>query len=177
MSFTLCWWLQLCETSSMTHSPLRQSEMTCERAHELGVPMWWVCCSSLRLRWDGVCPYVGWGCPWDGCIDVNAPVWGEDAHKMGVSFEMKRCVPLWGVKVPMWWVCIKLWIELLWCVVSCLVDSVESGLRWFSRWFSCGLSEIEISWVGHPCGWAQMDVSLVAKHYWMCEIPCYIVWE
>jgi hypothetical protein len=54
------------------------SELACERAHEMGVsflsetemercvplcgvkmPMRWVCRSSLRLRWNDVCPYVG----------------------------------------------------------------------------------------------------------------------
>jgi hypothetical protein len=35
------------------------SESTCVRDHELGVPMIWVCHSSLRLRWIVVCPYMG----------------------------------------------------------------------------------------------------------------------
>jgi hypothetical protein len=35
------------------------SESTCEKAHKLGVPMRWVCRSSLKLRWNVVCPSVG----------------------------------------------------------------------------------------------------------------------
>jgi hypothetical protein len=42
------------------------------------MPMRWVCGVRMPMR----------------CVDVCAPVWGEDAHEMGVSFEMKRCVPL-----------------------------------------------------------------------------------
>jgi hypothetical protein len=46
--------------SFVRHPPgHRLSESTCERAHELGVPMRWVCRSSLRLRWNVVCPCVG----------------------------------------------------------------------------------------------------------------------
>ena len=76
----------------------RVSESACERAHELGVPMRWVCRSSLRLRRNVLCPCVGrmpmsWVChssetEMERCV----PLCGEDAHEMGVSFEMKRCV-------------------------------------------------------------------------------------
>jgi hypothetical protein len=46
--------------SFVRHPPgHRVSESTCERAHELGVPMRWVCYSSLRLRWNAVCLCVG----------------------------------------------------------------------------------------------------------------------
>jgi hypothetical protein len=37
----------------------RLSESTQERSHELGVPMRWVCCFSLRWRRNVVCPCVG----------------------------------------------------------------------------------------------------------------------
>jgi hypothetical protein len=46
--------------SCVRHPPgHRLSESACERAHELGVPMRWVCGSSLRWRWNIVCPCVG----------------------------------------------------------------------------------------------------------------------
>jgi hypothetical protein len=54
-----------------------------EEAHELGVPMHWVCSSSLRQRWNVVCH-----------------VWGEEYHELGVWFlsdtKMECCVPLCG---------------------------------------------------------------------------------
>jgi hypothetical protein len=34
-------------------------------------------------------------------MERRVPLCREDAHEMGVSFEMKRCVPLGGVKEPM----------------------------------------------------------------------------
>jgi hypothetical protein len=61
--------IQLRETSSRTRSLVRLSDSTCERAHVLGVPTRWVCRSSLDCD-EMMC----------------APVWGEDAHEMGVSF-------------------------------------------------------------------------------------------
>jgi hypothetical protein len=46
--------------SCMRHPPGHiLSESAYERAHELGVRMRWVCCSSLRRRWNVVCPCVG----------------------------------------------------------------------------------------------------------------------
>jgi hypothetical protein len=52
--------LQVDDYSCVRHPPgHRLSESACERAHELGVPMRWVCCSSLRWRWNVVCPCVG----------------------------------------------------------------------------------------------------------------------
>jgi hypothetical protein len=46
-------------------------------------------------------------------MECHVPLCGEDSHEMGVSFEMKRCVPLRGVKVPMRWVyCSRLCREL-----------------------------------------------------------------
>ena len=83
-----CWWLQLRETSSRTQTQwvgLRESPWVgC--VHEMCVlflskiekehcvplcgvrkAMSWVCGSSLRWRWNIVCPCVGWGSPWVGC--------------------------------------------------------------------------------------------------------------
>jgi hypothetical protein len=42
-------------------------------------------------------------------MECCAPVWGEEAHELGVWFlsemEMECCVPLCGVRKPMSWVC------------------------------------------------------------------------
>ena len=57
------------------------------------------------------------------------------------------------------------WVGLRWspALYSC-------GLSWVGlRWYSYGLSWV-IYWVGCPCGWAQVDVSLVVEHWWTCEI-------
>jgi hypothetical protein len=40
-----------------------------------------------------------------------APVWGEDAHEMGVSM----CMPLCGVRMPMRWVCPLRWNDVYPC--------------------------------------------------------------
>jgi len=154
------------------------SESVWEEAHELGVPMRWVCGSSLRRRRNDLFPCVGWGIL---CV--------ECFHEVGLWFlsemKMEQCVPLYGVMNPMSWVCCSLWYE------------VET--MWYSKWSSCEMrwdrdilsrmslwmsttgcdpsgwalvsvcpddspmrhSEINICWLRRPCGWAQVEMSLV----------------
>jgi hypothetical protein len=67
--------------SCVRHPPgHRLSESSCERAHELGVPMRWVCRSSLRREMER-------------CV----PLCREDAHELGVSFSLRQ---RWNVMCP-----------------------------------------------------------------------------
>ena len=125
-----CWWLQCHETSSRTHT-----------------------------EWVGL-----WESPWVGCahemgvsflskteMECCVPLCGEDAHEMGVSFEMKQCVPLWGVKDPMWWV--------YYSPVCREMRRCFTPYDWLMR-----LNEIDICWVWRPYGQAWLYVILVAEN-------------
>jgi hypothetical protein len=72
-----------------------------EEAHELGVSMRLVCHSSLRRRWNIVCPCEGkmpmsWVCRslYDEDETMCTPVRGEGAHVMGLLFSSMQRVEM-----------------------------------------------------------------------------------